>query len=103
MYGKSLQRNLNQSFTGSQIVENPELLHTIEEMNDNNLSNCIKIDIPKPAFLQEPKLDSPKPATVLVPANKQIETRLPDGKRRITPMFLKPAPSLPNKYAKNTF
>lgn len=97
MYGKSLQRNLNQSYTGSQIVENPDLLHSFEEMNDKSLNNTIKIDIPKPAFLQDPKLESPKPATILVPANKQIETRLPDGKRRITPMFLKPAPSLLSK------
>lgn len=97
MYGKSLQRNLNQNYTGSQIIENPELLHAIEEMNDKNSNNSIKIDIPEPALIHDPNQESPKPATVLVPANKQIETRLPDGKRRITPMFLKPTPSVSNK------
>lgn len=97
MYGKSLQRNLNQSYTGSQIIENPELLHAMEEMNSKNLNDNIKIDIPKPVIVQDVQLESPKQTTVLIPANKQIETRLPDGKRRITPMFLKPGPPTPNK------
>lgn len=96
MYGKSLQRNLNQSYTGSQIIENPEMLNAIEEINAPTPEIPIK-DIPKPA---SPELiqESPKTSSILVPANKQIETRLPDGKRRITPMFLKPVPTVPTKY-----
>lgn len=94
MYGKSLQRNLNQSYTGSQIIENPELLNVIEE-------NILVMEAPMkeiPKVMAPPEVvDSPKPSNILVPANKQIETRLPDGKRRITPMFLKPVPTTPTK------
>ncbi|KAK4876707.1 hypothetical protein RN001_009213 [Aquatica leii] len=91
MYGKSLQRNWNQSFTGSQIIENPELLQTMEEINDKNIKSSVKEEMPKPAAASEIKEVS-KPVGALVSANKQIETRLPSGKRRITPMFLTPAP-----------
>lgn len=94
MYGKSLQKNWNQSFTSSQIVENPELLQTVSEVNDQNTSEkSLKEDIPKPANLDfSESTRASTPATVFVAANKQIETRLPSGKRRITPMFLTPAP-----------
>lgn len=96
MYGKSLQRNLNQSYCGSQIVENPEMLNTLDE---------IKIEIPELPVTEIPKAISPNllqgspvASSVLVPVNKQVETRLPDGKRRITPMFLKPVLTTPTKY-----
>lgn len=95
MYGKSLQRNLNQTWSGSQIIEDPEMLQVIEEANkppEIQIKEIPKIEPP------EIKHESPeKPSNILVPANKQIETRLPDGKRRITPMFLKPVPSTPTK------
>lgn len=92
MYGKSLQKNWNQSFISSQIVENPELLQAMEKNNDEVL--CEKTEHSE--FSQPAKNGISEPikpaATVFVPANKQIETRLPSGKRRITPMFLTPAP-----------
>lgn len=97
MYGKSLQRNLmNSSFVGSQIIENPELLSAMDELNDNNKQkeeDRITIDIPK--VVPQIQLESPKPGNVLAPVNQQVETRLPSGKRRITPMCLKPVPSTP--------
>ncbi|KAJ8941447.1 hypothetical protein NQ318_021107 [Aromia moschata] len=90
VYHKSLQRNWNMSFSGTQIVENPELLSAIDEMNEkNNMSNLkIVIEEPKP-FMKDVSFESPKlNQSILVPANKQLETRLPSGKRRITPMKL---------------
>lgn len=94
MYGKSLQRNLlSKSFTGSQIIENPELLCAIEEVS-SNLVKEVEIDkTEEPPIIVNPTIQEELNTSVLVPANKQIETRLPSGKRRITPMFLKPAPS----------
>ncbi|KAF5276450.1 hypothetical protein FQA39_LY06519 [Lamprigera yunnana] len=90
MYGKSLQRNWNQSFTGSQIIENPELLQTMEEINEKSNKPTVAA-IPKPALTPE-VVEVQKSVGSLVPANKQIETRLPSGKRRITPMFLTTTP-----------
>lgn len=89
VYHKSLQRNWNQSFSGTQIVENPELLIAIDEINEKNIANdSIVIDSDnisnKDVSFESPKLNS----SVLVPANKQVEVRLPSGKRRITPMLL---------------
>lgn len=80
------------SFSGTQIVENPELLSAIEKINENK-TNSLHIELPKPAT-QDVPLESPKHITnVLVPANKQLETRLPSGKRRITPMLLTSVPT----------
>lgn len=75
-------------------MENPELLQSIEELNEK--SKTEKEETPKPV---KPDIVEPsKPAaTVFVAANKQVETRLPSGKRRITPMLLTPAPA-PSKY-----
>lgn len=102
MYHKSLQRNWNLSFTGTQIVENPDLLSAIDEINEkNDTSNVNKIEIQEPqpvvkdVLFESPKLNQ----SILVPANKQLETRLPSGKRRITPMLLT---SVPNTNKDNT-
>lgn len=102
LYGKSLQKNWNQSFTSSQIVENPELLQSIEDLSEKSKSEVVRVtekeETPKPT--KPEVVEAPKPATVLIATNKQVETRLPSGKRRITPMFLKPAPA-PTKYCIN--
>lgn len=79
------------SFSGSQIVENPELLSAIEKVEENSESTVVS-ELPKPV-VQDIPIESPKLNTsILVPANKQLETRLPSGKRRITPMLLTSAP-----------
>lgn len=91
MYGKSLQKNWNQSFTCSQIVETPELLQVIQDENEEKKEEMAPIKVE----ISEPTVVKTAPNTVLVATNKQIETRLPSGKRRITPMFLKPAPVTP--------
>lgn len=96
MYGKSLEKNWNQSFISSQIVENPELLQDIQEQSKEQIKpEPEKISVTEETSVKPQVSDLNKPATptVFVPANKQIETRLPSGKRRITPMFLKPAPA----------
>lgn len=97
MYGKSLQQDLlNQSFSGSQIIENPELLRAMEEGNASPKKDVMEVEeiVPPPANTSPVQQESPpKTSSVLVPINQQTETRLPSGKRRITPMFLKPVPS----------
>lgn len=96
LYGKSLQKNWNQSFTSSQIVENPELLQSMEDLNEKNKSDnqAEKEEVPKPVKTEAVELPkSSSAATVFVASNKQVETRLPSGKRRITPMLLTPAPA----------
>lgn len=89
VYHKSLQRNWNQSFSGTQIVENPELLIAIDEITDQNNSNHSKPNDTDNISNKDVSFESPKlNQSVLVPANKQVEVRLPSGKRRITPMLL---------------
>ncbi|XP_017768816.1 PREDICTED: protein HIRA homolog [Nicrophorus vespilloides] len=99
MYGKSMQRNLlNSSFVGSHIIEYPEMLSEQDAINDISMKqmNEINVEIPK-ITIPTINLESPKQNGLLVASNKQIETRLPSGKRRITPMFLKPVPTTPVK------
>lgn len=92
MYGKSLQRNWRQSLTGSQIIETPDLLNAMDEINDSCKKETVPNDMPKP---KTPEVQEfPKHVGAPVPANKQIETRLLSGKRRIKPMLLTP-PSVP--------
>lgn len=93
VYHKSLQKNWNLSFSGTQIIENPEILTAIDEMNENNDKATMQIDIPEPQpITKDVSFESPKlNQSILVPVNKQVETRLPSGKRRITPMLLAPA------------
>lgn len=87
MYGKSLQKNWKSNFSNTQIVENPEMLTKIEEMaqkeSQTKVSSNATTYISTPVRQEVPRT-SPAPA----PTNKQIEVRLPDGKRRITPMLL---------------
>ncbi|XP_018573926.1 protein HIRA homolog [Anoplophora glabripennis] len=96
VYHKSLQRNWNLSFTGTQVVENPDLLSAIDEINEKNdtsTANKIEFQEPQPV-VKDVAFESPKlNQSILVPANKQLETRLPSGKRRITPMLLTSVPN----------
>ncbi|KAJ8958968.1 hypothetical protein NQ314_006332 [Rhamnusium bicolor] len=88
---KVMDMNWNLSFSGTQIVENPELLSAIDEINEKNNAPVVnKPDIQEPQpVIKDVSFESPKlNQSILVPANKQLETRLPSGKRRITPMLL---------------
>ncbi|XP_018336121.1 protein HIRA homolog [Agrilus planipennis] len=94
IYGKTLQKNWNQCFTGSQIIENPEMLQTLDSMAQIQSQEDKKEVTTAPKSLVIPeviKSDVSLSPNVLVPTNKQIETVLPSGKRRITPMLLTPA------------
>ncbi|CAG9862092.1 unnamed protein product [Phyllotreta striolata] len=94
MYHKSFQKNWNLNVGGSQIVENPELLGVLDEINKKQeVTNPISIEIQDPPRSITPIKETSyipceSPKINLVPQNKQLETRLPSGKRRITPMLL---------------
>lgn len=94
----------NMSFTGTQIAENPEILTAIDELNQNANKTFPKDEKEEPTTpvksdtINEPSQNAivstpvvPAATTVFVPVNKQVETRLPSGKRRITPMLLTPS------------
>ncbi|KAL1516544.1 hypothetical protein ABEB36_000450 [Hypothenemus hampei] len=93
VYHKSLQSSWNLNLSGSQVVEDPELLCAIEEMNSKK-TEPIKVDTPEPPRAQDVCYESPKlNQSIFIPINKQVETRLPSGKRRITPMLLTTVPN----------
>ncbi|XP_063920642.1 protein HIRA homolog isoform X2 [Zophobas morio] len=93
IYHKSLQKSWNLSFSGTQIVENPELLTAIDKINETSNTASVSCELPEPAS-KDVSFESPKVSTsILVAANKQVETRLPSGKRRITPMLLTSVPT----------
>ncbi|CAH0546433.1 unnamed protein product [Brassicogethes aeneus] len=96
VYHKSLQRNWNLSFSGTQIAENPELLSAMDEINEKNAAKSeLTVETNEPKItINDVSFESPKlNQSVLVPVNKQVETRLASGKRRITPMFLTSVPN----------
>lgn len=94
LYHKS---SWNLGFTGTQIAENPEVLTGIDEVQNSIKTKTFPKDtVPAtepveevPMEVEEPKINPN--TTVFVPVNKQVETRLPSGKRRITPMLLTPS------------
>ncbi|XP_044752723.1 protein HIRA homolog [Coccinella septempunctata] len=98
LYHKS---SWNLGFTGTQIAENPEILSGADEAQTSSKTKTFPKDTEIPATepLKETSFEVETPkvnpnTTVFVPVNKQVETRLPSGKRRITPMLL--TPSVPN-------
>lgn len=106
LYHKS---SWNLGFTGTQIAETPELLTSIEEVHGTAKTKTF----PKDSAVPAPKTVNPVPVeaepevlkmipntTVFVPQNKQLETRLPSGKRRITPMLL--TPSVPSNATRDS-
>ncbi|XP_021913667.1 protein HIRA isoform X2 [Zootermopsis nevadensis] len=83
MYGKFLSPSARQTC----VVETPELLEVREKQAEMK-------DPVVPANQTEPATEQPvtQRTPMKGPINKQIETRTSDGKRRITPMFIPPAP-----------
>jgi protein HIRA/HIR1 len=83
MYGKFLSPSARQTC----VVETPELLEVQEKQAE------VK-DATFPANQSESATEQPvtQRTPMKGPINKQIETRTSDGKRRITPMFIPPAP-----------
>lgn len=83
IYGKSLFSGDAQNMASATIIENPELLKLKEE--------CEKTVCPSETMTEKPVVPS---VPMKGPINKQIETRTSDGKRRITPMYIPPAPDV---------
>jgi protein HIRA/HIR1 len=83
MYGKFLSPSARQTC----VVETPELLEVREKQAEMK-------DAVVAAKKTEPATEQPvtQRTPMKGPINKQIETRTSDGKRRITPMFIPPAP-----------
>ncbi|XP_069684030.1 protein HIRA isoform X2 [Periplaneta americana] len=83
MYGKFLSPSARQTC----IVETAELLEVREKQAETK-------DTPVTSNQNEPATEQPvtQRTPMKGPINKQIETRTSDGKRRITPMFIPPAP-----------
>lgn len=78
LYGKSLGNHLTSNL--NTIIENPELLKLQEHMRQEENRNDLK-----PASTQ---LNAKPVVQIKGPTDKQIETRMPDGRRRITPLFI---------------
>lgn len=115
IYGKSLQRNLmNQSFTGSRIIESAEMLLAMDNHNkkqqrttivvspvvtppiaEKSVEKSVVIDSQSQSQTEMVTPETLSNTSMIFIANKQIETRLPGGKRRITPMLLKAVPTTP--------
>lgn len=94
MYGKSLQKSWKNNVSNTQIVENPEMLNKIEELAAQKESLLKPVTTTNISYTSTPIRREPIRTTV-TPVNKQIEVRLPDGKRRITPMLLQTVPTEP--------
>uniref|UniRef100_T1ING8 Protein HIRA n=1 Tax=Strigamia maritima TaxID=126957 RepID=T1ING8_STRMM len=84
LYGKSLAMN-NQYDSMTTIIENPDVLKLKERLKERE-----QIDQQQQQQQETLKCHP----TAKGPINKQIETRTADGRRRITPMFIAPAPDL---------
>ncbi|XP_066138243.1 protein HIRA [Euwallacea fornicatus] len=100
VYHKSLQSSWSLNISSSQIVEDPELLCAIEEMNKKTEAISVEpLEIREPPKAQEVCYDTSRlNQNVMMTVNKQVETRLSSGKRRITPMLLT---TIPNSTASN--
>ncbi|XP_074643351.1 protein HIRA-like isoform X2 [Tubulanus polymorphus] len=79
VYGKSIAAGINSQMT-KQIIETPAMLNIQQQKQQQQLQEMNK----------QPTLTNGN--SNLSPTNKQIETRTPDGRRRITPIFIAPQP-----------
>ncbi|KAG1672669.1 Protein HIRA [Nymphon striatum] len=85
LYGKSLAMTSQTSST-STVIENPAMLKL-----KASVTKIEEIETVKPESQIE-SIPETKPLNTAKGPNKQIETRTADGKRRITPCFIAPAP-----------
>ncbi|GFR01595.1 protein HIRA [Trichonephila clavata] len=111
LYGKSLAMTNHSASSVLNVVENPDILKFQEEIkvkaeenSKEEILNCSSpplivsndCGIPK-IELQQTSSNSqcsrPLPH-IKGPTDKQIETRLADGRRRITPLFIPPPPDI---------
>lgn len=106
LYGKSIESNWSQMSASQMIIEDPEVLAAREQLAvkkqqqnatiNSNLEKRVEgigiVATPIKKSISIPQVPS-TPDTIIPPVQKQIETRRPDGKRRITPMFLVAPPT----------
>lgn len=98
MYGKSANIDMNIQSGKDMIVENSDLLNlstekpkppnfiaTVDHENSNNLIQE-RLTVPETIPISQIRSNDVTAAAKAI--HKQIETRTPDGKRRITPMFI---------------
>lgn len=103
VYHKSFQSSWSMNFSSSQIVEDPELLCALDEIDKKSKTIEVEpIDISKDSSKSKDICYENPNQSVLVPVNKQVETRLPSGKRRITPMLLTTVPTTPSDSSKSS-
>ncbi|KAK6192871.1 hypothetical protein SNE40_004268 [Patella caerulea] len=90
IYGKGLPVR-SMTNTSNQIIESAAMLNLQQqkekEAQENN--NKLPLSSPQTPNKKQPLVNGDVP---FKPLDKQIETRTPDGRRRITPIFLAPQP-----------
>ncbi|XP_067127608.1 protein HIRA [Centruroides vittatus] len=99
LYGKSLA--MTNHSTATTVIENPEMLKLQEEqkkemIQKENMANKTNSVIKENGVAKPSEQLSVNRQAVQIkgPIDKQIETRMPDGRRRITPLFIPPAPDV---------
>lgn len=84
VYGTS---SIGYRHSNAQIIENPVLEKLPEEAKKIQSETVLLSENKQKVNLTPTKVPQPV-------SNKQIETRTSDGRRRITPIFIAPAPEL---------
>ncbi|XP_042907533.1 protein HIRA [Parasteatoda tepidariorum] len=108
LYGKSLAMTNHAVSSALSVIENPEILKLQEEIKikkeeEDSKEASMNCSSPKSYSndniskidLQASNSQSSRPLPhIKGPTDKQIETRLADGRRRITPLFIPPPPDI---------
>ncbi|GFU35751.1 protein HIRA [Nephila pilipes] len=111
LYGKSMAMTNHSSTSALNVVENPDILKFQEEIKvkeeDNSKEETPNCSSPPLIITNDygvPKIELQQTSSnsqcsrplphIKGPTDKQIETRLADGRRRITPLFIPPPPDI---------
>ncbi|GIY07833.1 protein HIRA [Caerostris darwini] len=110
LYGKSMAMTNHSASPALTVVENPDILKFQEELKvreetnfKDEAPNCSSSPLPPTNDIGVSKIElqnssnsqGSKPSLhIKGPTDKQIETRLADGRRRITPLFIPPPPDI---------
>ncbi|CAL1273718.1 unnamed protein product [Larinioides sclopetarius] len=109
LYGKSMAMTNHSASAALTVVENPDILKFQEEIKvkdeENSKEEIVNgspalpmandYGISKVELQSSSNSQSSRPAPhIKGPTDKQIETRLADGRRRITPLFIPPPPDI---------
>ncbi|CAH1800805.1 unnamed protein product [Owenia fusiformis] len=91
-YGKSAKSLTSSTNETNQIIESAAILR-LQQQKENAKKSLLQHETPSKT-LNGIGGNSNSTQTPIKPTNKQIETRTPDGRRRITPIFLAPQPEM---------